>query len=164
MSSITTRTLEEADLGQVHAVALISWQWTYHGIFEPSFIEQYVRTHYHPDQLQPMLALIDRGDTFFEVALDGQEVVGFCQIGITPQGAARLFRIYLLPAYVGRGIGDTLLRRGEAWLRSKCVPEYGCYVHPANAVGKQFYERQGFLHQPERDQDGEWYLHKTLAQ
>jgi ribosomal protein S18 acetylase RimI-like enzyme len=161
-SNITTRPLQTADLQQIHDVALISWQGTYHGVFEPAVIAQYVQTYYHPDQLRSMLALIERGETFFEVALDGQQIVGFCQIGFTPQGAARLFRIYLLPAYVGRGIGGTLVRRGEAWLGSKGVPEYGCYVHSANAVGKQFYERQGFIHRPEQDQDEEWYMHKRL--
>jgi RimJ/RimL family protein N-acetyltransferase len=159
MRPITTRPLQVADLEHVQAIALAAWQWTYQAIFDPQFIEQFVQTNYAPDRIQQTLG----ADSLFEVALDGSHIIGFCQIGLIPQGA-RLFRIYLLPTYVGHGIGATLLANGEAWLQSKGIHAYGCYVHAANEVGKHFYERHGFQHQPDQDQDDEWYMHKTLSQ
>ncbi len=107
------------------------------------------------------IAKVEPGQTFFEVALDGRQIVGFSQIALTPQGA-RLMRIYLLPAYIGRGVGRTLLQHGEAWLKAQGIAEYGCYVHAAKETGKRFYERQQFVHQPEHDQPDEWYMYKKL--
>ncbi|MDW8234901.1 MAG: GNAT family N-acetyltransferase, partial [Roseiflexaceae bacterium] len=76
---------------------------------------------------------------------------------------AQLFRIYLLPTYIGRGIGSGLLQRGEAFLRDQGVDSYFCYVHKDNELGKRFYLRQGFVHRAGLDRDDEWYMEKRLS-
>jgi len=38
-----------------------------------------------------------------------------------------------------------------------------CYVHRRNALGRNFYERSGFVRSPAQDSDDEWYLRKVLG-
>ena len=96
------------------------------------------------------------------MAVDGEEIIGFCNIGLTPQGA-QLFRIYLHPTAIGQGIGATMLQRGEQFIRTHSHTTYFCFVHSRNELGKRFYERQGFQHRVELDQEEEWYMEKQLT-
>ncbi len=162
MRTIAYRPIRMCDADAVFAVAQEAWRFTYASIFDPVFIEQFVSRNYAPEQLRALALRVDSNDLFFDIAVEADQVVGFCNIGVTAQGA-QLFRIYLLPAYIGRGIGSELLRRGEAFLRSRKVDRYFCFVHKDNELGKRFYLRQGFIHRVERDQDDEWYIEKRLG-
>jgi len=162
MPTITYRTFQPDDAEAVHATAAEAWQFTYATIFTPAFIEQFVQTYYAPDRLRETAAHIATGRTWFEVALDGNQVVGFCQVGITDRGA-ELWRIYLRPLYIGQGVGGVLLHHAEAFVRGRGLSSYSCFVHAKNDRGKQFYLRNGFEHYPERDRDDEWYMEKRLA-
>ncbi len=62
-----------------------------------------------------------------------------------------LFRLYLLPAYIGKGVGRQLLERGEAFLVTQGVLHYCCFVQQNNALGQRFYLCQGFYHVPAFD-------------
>ncbi|MCS6840509.1 MAG: GNAT family N-acetyltransferase [Roseiflexaceae bacterium] len=162
MSTIHYRPIQASDANAVFAVAQEAWRFTYASIFDPAFIDQFVRRNYAPDHLRALVPLVDSNSLFFDVAVDAGQVVGFCNVGITPQGA-QLFRIYLLPAYVGRGIGSELLRRGEEFVRGQGQGSYFCFVHKDNELGKRFYLRRGFIHRAELDQDAEWYMEKRLG-
>lgn len=162
MSTIHYRPIQASDADAVFAVAQEAWRFTYASIFDPAFIEQFVSRNYAPEQLRALVPRVDSGALFFDVAVDADQVVGFCHIGVAAQGA-QLFRIYLLPAYIGRGIGSGLLQRGEAFLQSRGLDSYFCFVHKNNELGKRFYLRQGFIHRAERDQDDEWYMEKRLG-
>jgi hypothetical protein len=37
-------------------------------------------------------------------------------------------------------------------------------VHKANALGKSFYLRNGFIHMIEKDDEEEWYMEKRLGE
>lgn len=161
MHTIVYRPIHTSDADAVFAVAQEAWRFTYASIFDPAFIEQFVRRNYAPDHLRALVPLVDSGALFFDVAVDADRVIGFCNIGVVVEGA-QLLRIYLLPAYIGRGIGSELLRRGEAFLRDRGFDRYFCYVHKDNELGKRFYLRQGFIHRAERDQDDERYMEKRL--
>jgi len=159
---IVLRSIVESDAPNIYAVALEAWQFTYHGIFSQEFIEEFVQKHYSPEAITSLLPRIESGTLFFYVAEDEQKIVGFCNIGITEEGA-RLFRIYLLPSQIGRGIGWSLLHLGEEFLTRKGVQEYSCFVHQRNEIGKRFYARHGFQHVSEKDHPDEWYLVKHLS-
>jgi ribosomal protein S18 acetylase RimI-like enzyme len=162
MNAITCRTLQADDADTVYAIAAEAWRFTYDGIFTPAFIDQFVQTNYAPEQLRRAAARAASGDTHFEVALDEDQLIGLCQLGITAQGA-KLFRIYLRPHYIGQGVGRMLLQRAEAFVRNQGLSSYGCFVHHKNERGKQFYLRNGFHHQSERDDDDEWYMEKHFV-
>jgi ribosomal protein S18 acetylase RimI-like enzyme len=78
------------------------------------------------------------------------------------EGTAVLYRIYLLPAYIGQGIGRKLLEHGEKFLMEHGVNTYSCFVHKDNEIGKRFYVSRGFQHITEKDHDDEWYMQKTI--
>ncbi|HEX2931568.1 MAG TPA: GNAT family N-acetyltransferase [Candidatus Binatia bacterium] len=156
------RELRDIDVQEVYEVALESWQHTYADIYPSYFIQDYVNKNYAQALLLRLLPLIQTGQHFFHVALAHSRVVGFCHIAQTKQGM-ELFRIYLRPAYIGKGIGRTLLREGEEFIKSRGYHSYFCFVHKNNELGKSFYLRNGFTHLVENDQEDEWHMEKGLA-
>jgi ribosomal protein S18 acetylase RimI-like enzyme len=162
MSSISYRALRTEDAEAVFDAAWEAWRFTYATIFDPVFVDQFVRTNYAPDRLRALVPAVAAQQMFFDVALDGDRIIGFCHIGVTPRGA-ELFRIYLRPDYIGMGVGSGLLERGEHLLRTQRVSSYHCFVHKDNDLAKRFYLRQGFQHVPGSDRDDEWYMEKVLS-
>src|SRR5262245_38722378 len=133
MSEIGYRALRVEDVDAVFEAAREAWQFTYATIFDTQFIEQFVRTHYAPARLSALVPLVEAQRMFFDVAVDGDRIVGFCNIGVTARGA-ELFRIYLRPAYIGSGVGSRLLARGEQFVRTGRFPSYHCFVHKDNEL------------------------------
>jgi ribosomal protein S18 acetylase RimI-like enzyme len=162
MSEIRYRALRAEDVTDVFEIAQEAWHFTYATIFDTTFIDQFVGTNYAPERLSALVPLIVAQRMFFDVALDGDRIVGFCNIGVTPRGP-ELFRIYLRPAYIGTGVGNRLLERGEDFVRRGRFPSYHCLVHKDNELGKRFYLRHGFCHLPGSDRGDEWYMEKTLC-
>ena len=163
MTEIIYRQLTPADVEGVYAAALEAWRFTYRDIFDSDFIEHFVQVNYASERLLALTPQILAGQTFFQVAVDQAAIVGFCQVGLTDRGG-ELFRIYLRPTFIGRGIGRTLLAQGEAWVTRHGAPTLHCFVHKDNALGMSFYLRNGFVHTSERDQGDEWSMEKTLRQ
>jgi ribosomal protein S18 acetylase RimI-like enzyme len=162
MDAVIYRPLQTSDADAVFAVAHQAWQFTYATIFDPAFIDQFVRTNYAPARLRELVPLVEANQICFDLALDGEQISGFCNIGMTAQGA-QLFRIYLCPAYIGHGIGSTLLERAEEFVRAGGFASYFCFVHQDNELGKRFYLRHGFRHCLAFDQNAEWYMEKQLT-
>lgn len=158
---VTYRPFTAADAAAVCTVARAAWEVTYADIFTPAFIAGYVGTHYTPERLCELVPLVEDGHMAFDVAVADDAVVGFCNLGLTRVGP-ELFRIYLLPAQIGRGIGAALLTRSEAFVRSHAFDAYRCYVHKDNLRGRRFYDRQGFQRLPEADHEDEWCMVKRL--
>lgn len=161
MEEITYKQFKREDADQVQAVALEAWSFTYTNIFDAQFVENFVRGNYSPESLITLLPAIESGQMFFHLALSGRDIIGFCNIGDRGQGI-ELFRLYLLPSYIGKGIGRQLLRLGEEFIISADFSKYFCFVHKDNDLGKSFYLRNGFRHITEMDQEDEWYLEKVL--
>jgi len=162
MGAISYRALLPDDVNAVFEVARVAWQFTYATIFDAAFIDQFVSTNYAPDRLRALVPMVAAREMFFDVALDGSRIIGFCNIGLTPRGA-ELFRVYLRPAYIGMGVGSGLLERGEHFLRMRGAPSYHCFVHKDNELGKRFYLRRGFRHVSGSDRNDEWYMEKALS-
>ena len=112
MPEIIYRQLTPADVEGVYAAALEAWRFTYQGIFDRDFIERFVQANYAPEYLLALTPLVLAGQMFFQVAVEQGAIAGFCQIGLRDRGG-ELFRIYLRPASIGRGIGRTLLEQGR---------------------------------------------------
>ena len=162
MATISYRSLQASDTEAVFAVAREAWQFTYATVFDPAFIDQFVRTNYAPERLRELVPLVEAREICFDVALDTDQIIGFCNIGMSARGA-QLFRIYLRPAYIGGGIGSRLLERGEGFVRERGFPLYYCFVHKDNELGRCFYLRHGFRHHRESDENDDWYMEKQLS-
>ena len=161
LKDVMIRPIKEPDVSEIYAVALAAWRYTYRNIFDEQFIEHFVNQNYAPERLLSLFPLLQIGTIYFNVAEHNSNIVGFCNIGIDRQ-MAELYRIYLLPDYIGQGLGRRLLERGEEFLREHGVNNYYCFVHKDNELGKRFYARSGFQHLPEKDHEDEWYMQKKL--
>src|SRR5262245_41165142 len=90
MSTISYQALRADDADAVFDAAQVAWQFTYATIFDPGFIDRFVRTNYAPDRLRSLVPLVADHRMFFDLALDGEQVIGFCNLGPTPRGGAEL--------------------------------------------------------------------------
>jgi len=161
MVNIKNRQFRKEDVDDIHQIALESWKKTYKDIFDDAFIQEFVDTHYGKEALLSVLPFVDQGEHFFQVATDKNTVVGFCHIGDRGNGM-ELFRIYIEPSYIGKGVGKSLIAQEENFIKSKKADSYFCFVHQDNELGKNFYIRNGFVHIPENDKDGEWHMKKVI--
>ncbi len=147
-------------------MALKAWEFTYRNIYAPSTIRRQVAEYYAAERLKASIQRSERRESCFEVALDNGKPVGYANVGRTrgswrnpflPKGKAyrtsawELFRIYLRPEYIGKGIGKELLHRCEEFLRGEKAKQYSVYVHARNKLGKKFYLRNGFVRAKELD-------------
>jgi diamine N-acetyltransferase len=162
LNDVIIRPIRESDAISIHPVALESWQHTYRTIFDQQFIENFVNRNYAPEAILSLFPYIQADSMCFYVAEYAANVIGFCNIGIHQQGA-ELYRIYLLPAFIGQGIGRRLLSLGETFVIERGIDSYFCFVHKNNEIGKRFYLNFGFKHISEKDKEDEWYMEKKLS-
>ena len=162
LTDVVIRPIRKSDAPNIHAVALEAWQYTYRTIFDQQFIENFVNRNYAQEAILSSFPRIQDGSAFFHVAEYESKIIGFCNIGIHQQ-SAELYRIYLLPAFIGQGIGQSLLKMGEAFLIEHGIDSYSCFVHKNNELGKQFYLKSGFRHISEKDEADEWFMEKRLS-
>jgi ribosomal protein S18 acetylase RimI-like enzyme len=164
LDDITFGRAVEADIAGIQFTAEESWRATYQGIYTSQFITDFLANAYSTENLTR--SVNSQRTTFYVAKEDGLVVVGFCHFGPSMDGErTQLYRLYVDPDYWRLGIGTHLMHLMENHLRGQGVGQYFCYVHARNEVGKAFYLRQGFVHDPALDQDNgdEWYMFKILS-
>jgi ribosomal protein S18 acetylase RimI-like enzyme len=132
------------DTTAIENIARRTWKSTYSGIIRPENQELLLNRNYAPDALEK--AILQK-DSWFFIASVQTEPVGFVQF-IMREGEARdgeLSRIYVLPEYQRYGAGGHLLREGLAALAKEGVERLFVVVEKDNFIGRQFYEKKGFL-------------------
>jgi GNAT superfamily N-acetyltransferase len=149
---ITYRKLRKSDVSQVQEVALKAWKYTYRKIYTPSNIRKFVSRYYSNERYEKVVfPTIKKGHACFHVALDGNRIIGYSHVGKSKAGW-ELLRIYLLPRYIGKGIGGKLLHLNERFLRKRDVRRYFVYAHAGNRLGILFYGRNGFVRMKRKDE------------
>jgi [ribosomal protein S5]-alanine N-acetyltransferase len=144
VTPVSIRDALAADAGAIARVARASWQETYHDIFEPAFVGEFLDANYQPAALAEQAErAAGADDGHFLVAERDGEVVAFAQFGVGSRGP-ELFRIYADPAHFGTGAGSALLDELHRRLAGR-VDTYVLEVHSKNARGRAFYDRQGFV-------------------
>ena len=158
MSEVLITEATENDITGIQRVADASWRATYKDIFTPEFINDFLAHSYGSESLRR--SITNSADIFLVAREDGV-IIGFCHCG---GDAMQLYRIYLTPDRWDRGIGGKLIGELEMRLGERDIPSYHCYVHNRNERARTFYQRYGFAHVPERDQqdEDEWYMEKQL--
>ena len=147
---------------QVQSVALRSWKSTYKKIFSTKGIERRVSTYYSDESFEhEVFPRLRKGDDWFYVALEGNRLIGFSHL-TRRRKRWELLRIYLLPKYMGKGIGKKLLQLGEEFLRRKMAKGYYVFAIRRNRPAMKFYTRNGFTRVRRRDTRGEVCLEKKL--
>ena len=137
------------DIALLRDIAATAWAPTYGHILSPDQLEWMFEWMYSPDSLRRQL--IDEGQRFFIASVDGEPCA---YISVERQGEALFHfqKIYVNPAYQGRGLGRALIEQGVAYIRSLGLKQFRVElnVNRANtAVG--FYSRMGFAIAAEGD-------------
>lgn len=162
MTDIRYRPLEDGDFPGIYHVALEAWRFTYRDMYDREYIEAFVKKNYTRERLAGLMHQVRSGANSFDVALSDGKIVGYCHIGLPSRGA-QMYSLYVLPTFIGRGVGWGLLQRGEAFVKSHGHRMYHCFVHRDNELAKRFYLRQGFQHVVALDEPEDWYLEKALV-
>ena len=153
MKEVILRPFSKKDAPQVKKAALASWSFTYKDIFSETIIRDFVNTNYNIDLLCNIEKWVAKGFTKFVVAENKNEILGFAQIGfenywnqtiIRDKCRIKLFRIYLVPEYLGKGIGKRLWASMEEFVLQNGKFNYYLSVHKENQIGLKFYRKNGF--------------------
>ena len=166
------RELQQGDSDSIFNLAMISWKYTYKNIFSEDFIESYLNRVYRKESIENIFSLAKQGLTKFFVLLESktETVSGFAQVGYDKfwelgekNLPLRLFRIYLDPQILRKGLGTLLLKKVEEFVRQERQISYIVGVHEKNRIGLRFYKKMGFKATTiESDAEGEIYFEKIL--
>ena len=148
------RQIMEQDFDAVHDLALEGWLFAY-GHIDKVELKKLVDGFYSYDKLRVHLDNVGLGKQFFLLAFCEDELVGFCSV-IVRGKIGELLNLYIKPELIGRGLGKSLLKKGENFLKKKGVDKYFTFVNKHNEVGFNFYIRNGFEHFAEKDEDDEF--------
>ncbi len=117
-------------------VRLATWRVAYRGIVPDEHLDALTVTD---ERVRWLEERYDERVSLTKVALDGDQVVGMAVHGPCRDpdrdGEQELYALYVLPAYWGTAVGQTL------W--DACQPVTSLWVLADNTRARRFYERQG---------------------
>ncbi|MDO8661591.1 MAG: GNAT family N-acetyltransferase [Candidatus Woesearchaeota archaeon] len=140
---ITYRKFVSKDVITVQALALKAWLFAYKSIYTKKNVIKMVLNYYSKNNLQETLIQIKKGKEQFIVAIEKTKLRGYAHIG-KKNKTWELFRIYVDPKILGKGIGSGLLILIEQFLKSKGATKYCAHPHAKNPIAIQFYVKKGF--------------------
>jgi GNAT superfamily N-acetyltransferase len=132
----------EADLPAIARLAGLIWRAHYPGIISAEQIDYMLAKMYSLERLREEIGL---RSIRYERLLIGEELVGFASHGPTEKPAVfKLHKIYLLPAWQGRGLGSLLLRHCERETCKLGAARLVLTVNKRNFKAIAAYQRNGF--------------------
>ncbi len=138
MLTIERAKVEEVDL--IKDVLSKTWVATYADHLSHSTIEQ-VTTHWHDPRL--LRSQIEKPGDYFAVAKDDGTVIGLITLIALNRDELYLSRLYVLPAYQGKGVGTRLLNTAIASYPDASVVRLE--VDQQNAKGHSYWRSQKFI-------------------
>jgi len=133
--------------GEEHVVAIqtlagLIWRACYPGIISREQIDYMLGRMYSPETLHDEMR--SQG-ICYERLLAGDELIGFAAYGPAEQpGAFKLHKLYLHPAWQGRGLGSQLLRHCEDAVGIRDARRLLLNVNKRNARAIAVYRWNGF--------------------
>jgi GNAT superfamily N-acetyltransferase len=147
---VTIRPATMADSRGIAGVHVRSWREAYAGIMPDPVLaglDPDARTRGHASRI----ATAPENGWTTEVAVTGDEVVGFVQCGpyrldrrTVEPGVAEVFAIYVDPTVLGTGVGAALMSTALRWVAGRGYAEVRLWVLRDNARARAFYDRRGF--------------------
>lgn len=133
----------EERAARARAVAEASWPETYRGLIPDAQIPYMISRMYAPETIRRETA---EGSPFYLLLADGCDA-GICSFDLSKRGehgSAELHKIYLRPAYWGRGIGHWLLAEMADRARAAGASSLWLRVNKGNARAQKAYKAAGF--------------------
>src|SRR5690625_2207384 len=132
------RLMTSKDIKYVQQIAAETWRATYEDI-----IPEDVQLRFLNQSYSDIMLLKRMEKTLMLIAECDGIPIGFANITpIDEDGDAELTAMYILPAYQQDGYGQQLFQTALARLAE--AKQLFVYVDNQNAIGKNFYEKQGF--------------------
>jgi len=134
------RTASERDLKVVRELLVETWHDTYDAIYGAARVTE-ITDDWH--SLASLKSRLTRPNAEFLVADDGKQLGGMAYAESAPDGRSVMLRkLYVRPAFQGRGIGGMLL--DEIIESFFDATRFTIEVEEANAKAIGFYRAQGF--------------------
>ena len=132
----------EEDLAAISALAGVIWRQHYPGIISHAQIDYMLGKMYALDMLREDVHL--RKIRFYQLIVEGR-MAGFGAIGpLEAPGVWKLYKLYMLPEFHGRGLGSRLLQHCEAEARRFGARCLRLEVNKRNHRPLAAYQRNGF--------------------
>lgn len=129
------------DVTLIRELAERIWRLSYVEMISPEQIDYMLNWMYSADKIA---AELSEGVCWEILELEGQPV-GYLSLSF--DGAeAELHKLYLLPEYQGRGLGQTMLTRALEIASSMAVTTLALRVNKQNHRALKAYQRAGFHH------------------
>ena len=140
--------VRRADVDDAAAIAAVhtrTWLVAYDGIVDRALMEERI-----PGREDRWRATLTDGTPTW-VAVEDATIVGFCTAAQCRDEDAgphvgEIWALYVDPAAEGRGAGRALMDTAVEALREAGLEEVTLWVFEANAAGRGFYERMGWVH------------------
>ena len=136
-------TIERATVEDVEPLKQVlseTWVATYADHLSRSTIEQ-VTTHWHDPGL--LRSQIEKPGDYFAVAKDHGTIIGLITVVVLNRDELYLSRLYIRPAYQGKGVGSRLLNAAIALYPDATVIRLE--VEQDNAKGRAYWRSQKFV-------------------
>src|ERR1051326_209412 len=140
--SIRIEPAGEEHVADIQSLAGVIWRACYPEIITREQIDYMLAWMYSPETLRDE---IRSQGICYERLLAGSELIGFSAYGPTEQrDAYKLHKLYLHPAWQGRGLGSQLLRHCEDAARISDAGRLLLNVNKRNERAIAVYRRNGF--------------------
>lgn len=146
--SIRIQPASPEDIPVIIGLAEATWEPTYRFIISREQIDYMYRVIYTPASLARQMT--EQGHTFLLVYVEDQPG-GYASFSAQPEaGFYKLQKIYVLPTYQGRGLGQRLIRAVETAVRAAGGHTLDLNVNRHNPA-QAFYEHLGFRQHCQQD-------------
>lgn len=143
--SINIRKASQEDIESLAWLHVTVWESTYRDMVPQEFFVSY------QDRLIFWSQLLEKNtqQVQYVAYAENGHLVGFISLGVDvaskmiPGYDAKLFGIYVLKEYQGKGIGKNLLKAGIHWLKEQGLRSLFLWVLENNSITRRVYEALG---------------------
>lgn len=148
MSEFQIRKASLSDLEIIQTLGIQTFTETFAEVNTPENMQNYVRENF---SLEQFTSEINNPDSRFYLAFSGKEAIGYLKINfgnaqteIIGHQAMEIHRIYVLPAFLGKKVGQLLLDEAIKIANQTSVDSIWLGVWEENHRALQFYSKNGF--------------------
>ena len=147
MAHIQIREASIADAAGIARVHVLTWQHAYRGQMPDDFLDGLSIEQRTQNWFALLSTSYPKAHTL--VALDDEQVVGFCSVGASQNDDAdeqngELYAIYVDPQAMDKGVGSALMTEALSRLRADGFTHATLWVLATNTPTLRFYEHHGW--------------------
>lgn len=140
--AVVVRCLQPEDsLLEISCIYEESWKTAYKDIVPQTYLNKIPKGNW--------IAFLETMGIDTLVMLQGDKIIGTCSYSLARQpdmeGWGELISLYLLPAYMGKGMGQLLFDRAICALEKLNLEGIYLWVLEENRRARRFYEKKGFV-------------------